>query len=206
MRVGLKRAGGAVALLAAALAGCGNPPGRTNPDPGVLTLTLRPGSPAVSGLQLDAARMELEHLEILGDVPAGDRATLPSAEVDLLGAPSRYVFSMLPQGVYSRVRASLDHLELQGSWRGMPLHVDVEGEDHGLIDLRTASAAELAPGHDVTLDADIDVGSWFAGDLLDQATAIGGQIEIDEYVNGGVGAELVARAVASVSLEDAPIQ
>ena len=207
MRVRLKWAWGAVALLAAALAGCGNPPGQGNaPDPGVLTLTLRPTDTTVDGLALASATMRLEHVEILGDVPAGDRSMLSSAEVDLLGAPSQYVFSMLPQGVYSRVRAAIDHLRLQGSWRGTPLRIDVEGEDQGLIDLRTATAQELGPGHDVMLTASIDVGSWFAGALLDQATPFAGQILIDEYDNHGVGTELAARAIASVTLADAPVQ
>jgi hypothetical protein len=206
MRVGLGRNWGVAALLAAALAGCGGAPDTTqSSDPGVLTLRLRPTHTAVDGLELDSATMRLEHVQILGDVPAGDRSMLSSADVDLLGAASQYEFTMLPQGVYSRVRCVIDRLRLEGAWRGTPLRIDVDSDDEGLVDLRTAAAQELAPGHDVAITAAIDVGSWFAGALLDQATPIAGQIFIDEYANRSVATQLAGRALASVTLEDAPV-
>ncbi|HEX8952142.1 MAG TPA: hypothetical protein VF945_09880, partial [Polyangia bacterium] len=73
------------------------------------------------------------------------------------------------------------------------------------VDLRSSSGVELSAGHDATLAVSVDTASWFAGDLLDTATQSSSQIVVDLNNNTAVGAELLARAVASFALHDSPI-
>lgn len=209
MRLGLRQAWATTALVGAALAaGCGQAPGTANPPDGVLTLEITPADTTVASLQLSSATLRVENVSVFGDTAPDSRSMLSNANIDLLSAGSRFTFTMLPEGVYSRVRFALERVELQGTWRGTPLQAQLEAEDDGganVVDLRSAGA-ELAPGHDVTLSVSLDVGSWFAGALLDQAVASSGSIRIDEYDNTTVGQTLVSRVLGSFSLADPPVQ
>lgn len=206
MRFGVRRACSALTLLAATLAaGCGGMPTAPNPDNGVLTLTITPADTAVTSLQLDSAALEVENLSVLGDVAPDSRSMIAKANIDLLSAGSRFTFTMLPQGVYSRVRFNIHHVVFQGTWRGVQVQCQIEiGDDGvgGIVDLRTATGGELAPGHDVTLPVTLDVGSWFADNLLDAAVQSGGNIQIDEYNNTAIGQQLATRALSSFTLSD----
>ena len=199
---------GALLMAAALGAGCGSAPGTTPPAGGVLTLDVAPQPVSVDSLALTSANVSIEGLTVIGDVTPGANSTLPDFGLDVLGATRSFTFDMLPQGVYSRVSFRIDEIHAQGTWRGVPLSIQLESEDGSpaTVDLRSSSGVELAAGHDATLTVDVDAGSWFAGDVLDSATQTSSQITIDSSNNAALAGELLSRAVASFALGTAPVQ
>jgi len=197
---------GALLVAAALLSGCGQSPGMQPPAGGVLTLNLAPSAPSVSGLSLSSAKIQIENLTVIGDVASG-HASVSELSLDLLGATQSFTFDMLPQGVYSRVDFRVDSLQAQGTWRGVPLQIQLEPGDGSAatVDLRSSSGMELAAGHDVTFTVSVDGGSWFAGNLLDSATQSSSQIVVDQYNNTSIGSQILMRALASFTLHDSPI-
>jgi hypothetical protein len=131
---------------------------------------------------------------------------LSEIRLDLLSAGQSFSLTMLPQGVYSRVRFTGDQVELEGSWRGVPLKVKLEQQGEGNpVDLRS-NGVEVAPGGVATFAISVDVASWFAGGLLDSATATQQEILVDAANNPAVAAQLAARVAASFGLHDSPVQ
>ena len=122
--------------------------------------------------------MAIENLTVIGDVAPDGRSMLSDFDLDLLGATRSFTFDMLPQGVYSRITFRIDAIHAQGSWRGVPLTIQIEPEDGtpSNVDLRSSSGVELTAGHDATLTVRVDAGSWFAGDVLDSAAQSSSQI------------------------------
>ena len=99
------------------------------------------------------------------------------------------------------MRFGVENVQLQGTWRGTPFEARLAMFHGPMVDLLSATARELAPGHDVTFVVDADVASWFAGDVLDGAPAMNGQIRIDGMTNPTVAGTLTDRLRASFSLE-----
>jgi hypothetical protein len=191
-------------LLAAAslsaLTGCGNSPGGTGPAPGTLTVDVKPAAIAVTGLSLTSCKLEIEGLTVLGDVaPSGPM--IHEFTLDALSAGASFPLAMLPQGVYSRVRFSVDHVSAAGSWRDTPLSLSLDAGDNTIVDLRS-NGVELTPGHDAAFTLGVDPGSWFAGNVLDGATVASNQILIDALTNTAVGAQILASVPASFTLQD----
>ena len=199
-----------VALVAGALAGCGgNPGGNPPPDAGTLTLTITPTSPATSPLALQQARLKLDNVSLVGDVVPDGRSMLSDVSIDLLSSGMSFAFTMLPQGVYSRVRFTVDNVAMQGTWRGVPLTIQLEpldGSSIGVVDLRSSAGVEVAPGHDVTIPVVIDAASWFGGALLDSATQSSGQIVVDANNNVAIVQQLLSRIAPSFSWQGQPVQ
>ncbi len=197
---------GALLLAASVACGCGQSPGSQPPADGVLTVDIQPAPVSVSGLVLSSAHMQLENVTVIGDSSNG---RLGEVSLDLLAAARMFTLDMLPQGVYSRVTFRVDSWEAQGTWRGVPLQIQLESGDGSTtanVDLRSSSGVELSAGHDVTLTVTVDAGSWFAGDLLDSATQSSSGIVIDGVTNNpSVGATLASRVAASFALQDSPI-
>lgn len=204
-RHSLQRFVAAASLLgASALVGCGNPSG-SGPPAGTLTVDVTPTVSAVSGLHITSGKMQIEGLTVLGDVAPDGRSMISEFNLDLLSSGASFSLSMLPQGVYSRVRFTVDHANVAGTWRDVPLTIAIEGGDDGgsasVVDLRS-DGVEVAPGHDGTLALGVDAGSWFAGNILDGAPAVQNQIVIDGSHNAAVAAQLLARIPASFTLQD----
>lgn len=197
---------GALLVAAALLSGCGQSPGMQPPAGGVLTLNLTPSAISVSGLSLQSAKVQIEGLTVIGDITAA-RANPSELSLDLLGAMRSFTFDTLPQGVYSRVDFRVDSLAAQGTWRGVPLQVQLETPDGApaTVDLRSSSGMELGAGHDVVFTVTVDGGSWFAGNLLDSATQTSSQIVVDQYNNTSIGSQILTSALASFTLHDSPI-
>lgn len=199
----------AAALLwgGSALSGCGHSPGGPTPNDGVLTVQLEPTPSAVAGLTLTSGALKIEGLTVLGDVAPDGRAMVSEFSLDLLSTGASFTLSMLPQGLYSRVRFNIDHVNLAGSWRGAPLVVQLEGENEGgdgggSVDVRS-SGVEVAPGHDAALTVATDDAAWFGNNLLDGATPDGtGQITIDGFHNVTIAATVWSRITSSFSLAD----
>jgi hypothetical protein len=196
---------------AAALGGCGGQPGGSGPQPGTLTVDVKPAVSAVTGLHVTSGRVQIEGLTVLGDVAPDGRSMISEFNLDLLSSGASFSLSMLPQGVYSRVRFTVDHAVVAGTWRELPLSISIEGGDDAgsasVVDLRS-NGVEVTPGHDGELALGLDAGSWFAGNILDSATPVQNQIVIDGSHNATVAAQLLARIPASFALQDstAPVK
>jgi hypothetical protein len=192
-------------LLAAAslsaMTGCGNTPGGTGPAPGTLTVDVKPAAVAVSGLVLTSCKLQIEGLTVLGDVAPDGRSMIHEFTLDALSSGTSFSLSMLPQGVYSRVRFSVDQMSAAGTWRGTALSLSLEGGDNSVVDLRS-DGVEVTPGHDGELALGVDPGSWFAGNVLDGATVASNQILINGTTNGAVGAQILSAVPASFTLQD----
>ncbi len=188
---------------AAALTGCTSPPGSSSTQDGVLTLAVMPTVSAVSGLQLTSGRVQIDELTVLGDVAPDGRSMVSEFNLDLLSSTgASFTLSMLPQGVYSRVRFSVDSAVVMGSWRGTPFSVALETDDSvAAVDLRS-NGVEVTPGHDGALTLGVDPGTWFAGNVLDGATPVSGQLTIDSSHNAAVAAQLTSRLAGSFTLQD----
>src|SRR5262249_17250913 len=143
--------------------------GGTGPAPGTLTVDVTPAVSAVSGLALTSCKLEIEGLTVLGDVAPDGRAMVREFTLDALSSGASFSLSMLPQGAYSRVRFSVDHVSAAGTWRDTPLSLSLDGGDNSIVDLRS-DGVEVTPGHDGALALGVDPGSWFAGNVLDGAT------------------------------------
>ena len=192
----------AAAASLTALTGCGNPGGSNGPQPGTLTVDVKPAASAVAGLTLTSGKMEIEGLTVYGDVTPDGRSMVQEFSLDLVSPGATFSLSMLPQGVYSRVRFAVDGVSVAGTWKTTPFTVALEGGDNNVIDLRS-NGVEVGPGQNVGLSVGVDPGSWFANNLLDGATVSSQQIVVNSLSNGAVGAQLLARIPASFTLQDA---
>ena len=191
----------AVFAGAAALAGCGGASGEPPPpSEGVLTLSFAPTPPAASPLTLAAAAVQLEGITVIGDVEPDGRSMISELQIDALSTGTSVKLGAIPQGVYSRVRFNLHHVSVQGSWRGLPLQVQLERDNGTPVDLSSSEGVDVAPGHDGMFAVTFDVGGWFAGQVLDGATQVQGRIVVDAANNTTVGAQLESRIAASFAL------
>jgi hypothetical protein len=148
--------------------------------------------------------VQIEGLTVLGDVAPDGRSMVSEFDLDVLSSGASFSLSMLPQGVYSRVRFSVDHATAAGSWRGMPLTVALEpNDDNGasVVDLRS-DGVEVTPGHDGELAVGVDAGAWFAGNVLDGAAPVQGQIVVDGSHNVAVASQIISSLLGSFTLQD----
>lgn len=198
-----------VATLAA---GTGCDPDPPKVDPGKLTVTLTPHTIALPGLTLDSVTAHIRGVQVYGDVPP----TGPPPDPDHLDfnpatdTPVSLTWDSLRQGIYSRVRLNVAQVNLSGSWRSTPLTIDLgrppngmgppPGPNEGLVDLRSATGKELAPGEDVAFTVDVDAPSWLDATLLDSAVAQNGEIHCNQMDNEAVAAEVMQRVLYSFSL------
>ena len=170
----------AVALLGG-LAGCGGPDDR--PRAGELSVTFIPLPASVPELQLTSATMRLSHIGVFGNAPPPPGPPPPNdLAFDALDGGVRRDF-MLPPGIYSRVQLAYENVVINGTWRGTPFQVRLAMMRGFPVDLRATVGRELSVDNDVAFVVDVDVGSWFAGNLLDGAVASGGQIICDPLTN-----------------------
>jgi hypothetical protein len=189
------------------LAGCGGiVGGPPPPHDGTLTLSFTPSAASVSQLTLASAGVHLEGISVIGDVAPDGRSMISDLQIDALSTTGTSVkLPTIPQGVYSRVRFKVEHTSVQGTWRGMPLSMSLESDDGTPVDLSSSAAVDVAPGHNGTFSVTLDVASWFAGQLLDGATAVSGQITVDNANNATIGSQLKSRVAASFALTPSPL-
>ncbi len=133
--------------------------------------------PLPSGpLTVDSAALVLEDLSLFGDVQAAPGYMLPDVAVNALTPATPLTMDGLPQGVYSRLRFSVQSLQVSGEWRGRSLVVDLvdrDDDDDVVADLRASSGRELTAGQTIHFAVTIDVAAWFAGVDFDQAVVDG---------------------------------
>src|SRR5581483_2722856 len=113
-------------------------------NPGVLTVSMAPDPLSVQSLTLTSAKVPMLNVSIVGDVAPDGRSMLAEVDLDPLAGAMDYSFSMLPQGVYSVVSFTLGAVIFEGTWRGMPLHIHTESDDHPQpTQLRAPASAEI---------------------------------------------------------------
>lgn len=185
--------------LSVALVACGQ--GEHHAPPGTLTVSFQPQAAVVADLTLSTAMLSIDRVQPIGNSPPMMPPPPTRLLVDALSPTGASIaFDRLPPGVYSRVQFSVDDTTMQGTWRGTPFvaHVGMFGGSQ--IDLRASVGAELDPGRDLELTVRIDVASWFDGNVLDGASAAGGQITVDMSSNPQVAGALLGRVASSFSL------
>jgi hypothetical protein len=165
-------------LIGALLAGaCGPPP---QPMNSTLTVAFAPKTASVADLTLSKATLVVSHVQPIGNAPPQNPPPPVMLTIDALSSTGASLpFDHPPPGLYSRVQFSVDDVEIDGTWRGTPVHAMVGMFGGNQVGLRAPSGHELDEGMSVTLTVDIDVGAWFAGDVLDGASMNGGQLECD---------------------------
>ena len=188
-------------MWSATVAGCGDMKGQGPPGSSSVTVRVQPMATAVDGLQLSSGRVEIENLTVLGDVGPSQRTMVSEFSLDLTSAGKSFMLSMTPQGVYSRVRFSLDDLNVSGTWRGTPFTVQIDPEDQPAIDL-LSTPIDLTPGSSAEFTVSVDPAAWFGNDLLDGATVSAGQLTIDSGHNPTVAATLGSTLPDGFSLVD----
>jgi hypothetical protein len=195
---------GLLACASLLFVACGPP--AVHPEPGKLTVAFTPEPPSIPELTLSSATLVIDHLQPIGNGPPPMPPPPMPLMIDVLStAPVARIFDPIPPGVYSRVIFSVDNrngpaVNLQGTWRGTPFVARLGAFGGNPVDVRGTVGAEIEPGRDATLSVQIDVGSWFAGNLLDQATASNGQITCDMMNNPQVAGALLMRVDQSFSL------
>jgi len=192
------------AVFGVALVACGPP--EQHPMPGIATVDVAALPLSVPSLTLSTAVLHIDHIELIGDAgsPNGRPPPPPDpgmADLDLLGSGVLFTFDRLPQGVYSRVSVVFSNVRLDGTWRGTPLHAQLASFHGPPVDLRSAAGKELSSGQNISFTVTVDTGSWFAGDLLDGAMAVNGQLVLDDQHNATIAAQVAMRIGASFSLQ-----
>jgi hypothetical protein len=192
----------AVGLLLS-VAACGPAATMPPPNPGTLTLKWLPVSPSAPQPSLTIESLTLEDVTVFGDVAPSGSSIVREINVSLLGTPSPLVFNTLPQGLYSRIRFLVNEIHIEGTYNGIPLHIQFESES-AIVDLRSSTGQEVLPEHDGAFSISIDDNSWFANQLLDGATQTSGQIVISSLSNPTIAQTLATRIASSFSLQPPP--
>jgi hypothetical protein len=183
-------------LLAVGCGGTSAPPPPTTGEIDV-QFTAKPSTDA--RLAITGGRLGIDELDLFGDV-SSNRAMAQGVEIDPTSTQVQSVMlTGLPQGIYSRLRVKPETVELQGTWRGTPLAIAFELDDQW-TDLFAQGAPELTPGATLAFPVTIDEGAWFAGVDLDQATASGGQIQIDGTQNSAIMQSIANALLGSFTL------
>lgn len=192
------------AALAAALAtACGPAP---TPVPGKLTVRFTPDALTTPELRLDMATLRLGRIVVFGSVPPPPGMMPPMPTDVMLDALSptgaSLTFESLRQGIYSRVQLLVENAALDGAWRGRPFHARLGGMfGGGMVDLRSPTGRELAPGQDVTFEVGVAPNQWLGDGLLDTAVVSpDGQIICDMQQNPTLARELIDRVARSFFL------
>jgi hypothetical protein len=168
---------------------------------GTATVRFSPAALPAGPLLLRAGNGQLEDVLLYGDVQSSPEAMLHDVPFGPLDPATDVVFAQLPQGLYSRLRISIDWMMISGSWKGTPLQVAFAIEDNW-IDLRSPTARELSPGESIRFAVAVDVSSWFAGVDWSDAVVDDGVIRIDDFHNSALTRAIANAVPASFSVTD----
>lgn len=190
------------------VASCGGRPlpSASSSGAGTVTISFAGVQLAAGPLDVGAASIVLKDVSLYGDVQAAPSFQLPDVSVDVLSASTPVRVMDLPQGLYSRLRFSVDQLHLSGKWRDWALSLtldDGDDDDQLGVALRAPNGVELASGQTVGFAVTIDVSSWFAGVDLDDAEVDSDQtIHLDDDHNGVLMSALITAVPSSFALTD----
>jgi hypothetical protein len=173
------------------------------PRPGEAAVQFLPEGPQVADLTLDLASLRLARVVVLGDAPPPPMGPMPPPEVDLdlrSGGITMRFTDLLP-GVYSRVQLDFHAVMLAGTWRGTPFVAHLEPQRGTRVSLRAVAGQELVAGQDIAFTVAVDVTSWFADQVLDQAMVQAGSITCDDRANPLVSMQLADRVARSFLMQ-----
>ena len=120
-----------LAMMTLALLACSDDT-TSGPQPGVATVAFAPRSLTIPYIDLSSARLRLDRLEIIGNVPPPPPnrpppdeppPRLPGIDLDALSEGTSATIEDLPQGLYSRVRFLLGRVTLEGTVQATRFHV-----------------------------------------------------------------------------------
>ena len=216
----MKRFGSAIsgvcglALVASGPVACSDD-APSGPTPGVATVAFTPKPVALPYIVLDRAQVQLDRVLVIGNMPPppppgqpppdrpppGDRPPLPDVSLDALSsAGSSASFEDLPQGLYSRVRFTLDRMSLEGKARGTVFNVSI-APFSVIVDVRASVPQELGLDRDINFPVSVDPNVWFPAYLFDGAMLDNrGEIVSDEVSNPQIGATIIQAMARSFSL------
>jgi hypothetical protein len=211
--------GAAAWLSALALASCSEPHEVMPLEPGVATVAFRPQPFNLPSMSLDTAELTLRSVRVLGNAlppppqgqppppglpppppPDGGFHTSPDIDLDVLSTGSTATLSRLPQGLYSRVRFSIDGIAMKGRWYGTPFEVTLAPFMNADVDLRASTPQELGLGSNIAFDVTVDPEVWFSTGVFENATLTNGEIVCNDQINTAVGGILTDHIVSSFSL------
>jgi hypothetical protein len=189
---------GRCALLLLLVAGCGGAARAPVADTGTVSVVFSAQPLPAGALTLASATISMEDLALFGDVQSAPGIMLPGVSIDMLAPSGPVLLDGLPQGVYSRLRFSLEALHISGQWRDHMLLIDlVDGDDDDdvVVDLRAPAGRELTAGQTIGFAVSVDPGAWLAGVDLDQAS-----IDADQCIRlgGGHNSALVPALLAAL--------
>lgn len=197
-----------VLLALLALSGCGGDSGIVTPadgatnTPGPLTLSIALAAPSVDGLVVTSGKLELHRLSVFGDVAADARTMVAQVTLAFPTDSGDLTFTTAPFGLYSRVRADLDEIQVHGTWRGAPLSIQLEAEGNA-VDLR-GPTLDYEPADEAHFAVSIATSSWFDPACLDSAIDDNGTLRVDGSHNANCAAALITALQASFTLTAVP--
>jgi hypothetical protein len=201
-----------LAMLTLALLACEDGPS-AGPQPGIATVAFAPRPLTLPYINLSSARLRLDRLEVIGNVPPPPPPPqqgpppqelpprMPGFDLDALSKSSSTSIEDLPQGLYSRVRFILGRITLEGSVQSTNFHVALR--PFGVIvDIRAPNPQELGFDRDIAFDVGLDPNLWFPPGLFAGATLDSrGDIVLDDATNAYVGAALTDAVSRSFRLQ-----
>jgi hypothetical protein len=184
--------------LSLALAACGNGPlaSAGSDEPAQLSLTMSMSPLTLADLVVTSGEIELEHVGLYGDTD--DNNQLRRVTIQLGDPMQRFVFPTAAPGIYSRLRTEIDHVSIDGSWHGAPLHIETDGDER-VIDLRSSNVA-LSGTQSAGFTLTIDASQWLSvGILGNGAPTAGNGLEIDEQTCPSVVDTIMTLVMSSFS-------
>jgi hypothetical protein len=179
--------------------GCSS--GGQKSEPGVATIDFVPTLPTDTNLVLSSGDMHLSHIALAGTTPPPASPPMVQLDLDLESPGGVAMLDGLDPGTYSIVLIEYHAVMLAGTWKGTPFTAHVEPVDTPQVHVTAPMGQALGENENVAFTTDIDVGAWFAGDLLDSATVENGTIQID-YQHNMTLANTIAMSVSqSFSVE-----
>jgi hypothetical protein len=181
----------------------------SGPQPGVATVAFAPRSLTIPYIDLSAAKLRLDRLEIIGNVPPPPPngfppdeppPRLPGIDLDALSEGSSATVQDLPQGLYSRVRFLLGRVTLEGTVQTTRFHVTLRPFGR-LVDLRASIPQELGFERDIAFEVTLDPNFWFPPGLFQGAVLDSrGDIVCDDVTNNWITAAMVDTVSSSFRL------
>jgi hypothetical protein len=200
----------AMAMMALALLACSEDMA-SSPQPGLATVAFAPRPLTIPYIDLSSARLRLDRLEIIGNVPPplpapGQPPPLeppprpPGIDLDALSEGTSETVEDLPQGLYSRVRFLLGRVTLEGTVQATKFHVTLRPFGR-VVDIRASMPQELGFERDITFEVTLEPNFWFPPGLFQGAMLDSrGEIVCDDVSNYWITAALVDAVSGSFHL------
>ncbi|HVZ71556.1 MAG TPA: hypothetical protein VHJ20_04200 [Polyangia bacterium] len=222
----------AVFVSGAACVACSSTPAQVSaPSPQAVVSFQATALTTSDALTVQDATMRLAHVRVFGDTPPPPSSSSANADggptpdggpidggpldgprpnpstdrldFDALATTSGSLTFDVPQGLYSVVDLELQNVVIDGQWKTTTFHARLASVHGPHVDLRAPAGMEATSGETITFAVRVDPNAWFAGNVLDGATAdtATGAVFIDDLNNPTIAATLTKQISASFALE-----